>query len=184
MEYTIRHRVTGSTVINHNVRLNLKLSLEEYTLLDFIHNWNKLNNNPITFANYYSQTGFIYTEIDTLFKLLKEKGLLVWDAPKKRVDVSDEWKDIFNTDRLFTSVWKMHPHGAKQIAKERLPKVLRKISLEDLQKKLKQYLAFCKENNRFAKDLSTWLNPKNEHWNDPIGKVQQDTTPKINVTFK
>ena len=85
IESTSKKEVRGTTTINHYVRVSMKLSLEEYVLLDFIFNHNQARKEIITFGHYYSATGFIRQDIIILFSKLKERGLMVWNNEQKRV---------------------------------------------------------------------------------------------------
>ena len=109
MEFAKRTRIDGSTTINHFVRVSLKLSLMEYTVLDFIYSHNEKQTIPITFSEFYKATGIIKEDIQEMFKSLKEKDLLVWDVKKKRVDVGAAWKSCFSHEEKFAVMWKVHP---------------------------------------------------------------------------
>ena len=183
MEYSHRHKIKGSSTINHNIRVSLKISLEEYVILDFIFLQNQKSNKTITFADYYRETGFIKEDIIELFKLIKAKKLLIFDDKKGRVDVSEDWKILFSTGDSFDRIWLIHPKGNKQVARGRLPKVLKKISIESLIEKLTAYVKWCNTADTFKKDLSTWLNPELEHWNNTIEDKSKPTV-KANITFK
>lgn len=186
-EFDDRNLISGTSVINHRIRINLKLSLEEYVLMDFIHSWNQKNTAPITFGDYFKATGFLSLEgIEEKFSRMKTMELLWWDDKKKRVDVCQEWKNAFKTDALVKELWSIHPKGNLQTAKERLPKVLLKIQIEMLIPKLKAYIA-SEPDEQYRKGLDVWLNPKKEHWNDPlVNKIQKGAvkTPTVSIKFK
>ena len=171
----------GISVINHKKRIELSLTIEEYVFLDFIWSTNKKQQTPIAFIQYLKFLGMLPVEVKLLFAKMKEKNLLVWDEKKKRVDIYTKWKDAFNTNNQFDELWKIHPKGNKNISRERLSKVLDKIPFDELTTRLKKYLADCKNTQRFEKDLATWLNPKNEHWNDALisKEVIKQTGTKI-----
>src|SRR3990167_10876769 len=152
-EKALKLKVIGSTLIHHNIRLQFGLSVEEYILMDFICSINKIQSKPITFSQYYLKTGFIPENIRNIFSILKEKGLLLWDKEKKRVDVCHDWKNQFDSSPLFDQLWKIHAKGNKNSARERLVRVLKKIPFEDLKTKLIQYKIDCKKSERFEKDL-------------------------------
>lgn len=176
------HKIIGFSTINHNVRVRMELSLEDYVLMDYIYSHNQIDNKPITFGKYYNHTGFIYEEIEFLFVRLKKRNLLVWDEKHKRVDVCEEWYDIFSSDKIFNELWKIHPKGNKLVAKGCLPKALKKIPFDKLKEKLIAYVSSVEE-FKYRKDLSSWLNPLKENWNNPL--VLSETAPKnLQVKFK
>ncbi len=185
VEYLNRLEVKGITTINQRVRVQLKLSMEEYAVMDFIFNWNKKFTTNAKLMDYYRQTGYVAEEINILLKSMKDRGLLLWNG---RIDVFPEWYAIFSTSGLDDQIWAIHKTGNKQLVRERLPKVLKKISFEDLKLKLENYLKWCDQTEKFKKNLSTWLDPNKEYWNDPIGPISktnpQESQPKNQIRFK
>lgn len=171
MEYDQRALVKGKSIIDHSIRLQLKLTLEEYVLLDFIHTWNASKKDAATFRNFYIATGIIQADTKHYLNKMKDKGLIVWDAKHKRVEAFQRWVNVFSSDGLLDELWKIHAKGSKVKARERLPKVLKKITFEELKQKYQAYITACKSAGKefeFIKGLDVFLNPKNEHWNDPI----------------
>ena len=185
MERANREKVRGISVIKHRIRLELNLSLEEYVVMDFIFNHNTSKSSTITFGDCYKETGLIYADAKELISGLKTKGCLILDATKNRIDVCPDWYAHFSTGGQFEEIWRMHMSGNKATAKSRLARVLKKISYDDLKKKLSLYLKACDESQSFKKNLDTWLNPDKEHWNDivqkraQIGQTTQSTTTEI-----
>ena len=169
----------STSVINHKIRKQFNLSNNEYIFLDFIFLTNKVHSHPITYGMFDAGAGLSINEVKKLFASMKERKFLVWDQIKKRTDVSVEWKVAFDTSNQFDELWKIHPKGNKNMARERLPKVLKKIDFNQLKIKLQKYLSDCRNTQRFEKDLATWMNPKNEHWNDIMEKKAAQTVSKI-----
>lgn len=167
-EFNGKQKITGKTIVDHRTRVEMRLSLEEYVLLDFIHTFNQAGPGTITFADYYRETGIIKHDVTEIFKKLKERKLMVWNEKDKRVDVSDEWKMHFNAGGSIERLWKILPKGNKPTAKARLPKVLKMISMDELASKLTAYVQHCDANNIFKKGLDVWLNPQKSHWDDPL----------------
>jgi hypothetical protein len=183
-ENSSKHEVNGFSVINHYVRLQLGLNLQEYIFLDYIFHTNKKRlKAPISFLDYYKGTGIVPKDISELIENLKRKNLLVWDSSyatvnkhgkKGRVDVCEWWKYSFNDKDMIKQLRKIHRYGNKKTIEERLPKVIQKIPFEELKAKLIAYMEWCTKTGTYAKNLSTWLNPKREHWNDEL----EDRAPK------
>jgi len=170
------------STINHAVRLQLNLSLCEYVILEFVFTMNKKQTTPITFAQYLKEIGLNKNEVTELIPIMKQKELLVWDG--RRMDVYDHWKAKFNTNEHFDELWKIHAKGNKNIARERLSKVIKLIPFDELKVKLKRYLDDCRKSQRFEKDLATWLNPKNEHWNDKLVNAGKENQQSTKIIFK
>lgn len=190
-EFKMRERIFGRTQVIHNIRVSLKLSCEEYVLLDFIYNWNIIEpTSGICFLDYYKHTGFLREDIEQLFKILKDKKLLVFDEVKKRVDVGQEWKSKFETNHLFEQLWAINPIGNKNTARQRFNIVVKKVDYELLLIKLKEYVKFCDSTGTFKKHLASWLNVKNEHWNDKLvtqvnkKSNQPERASNVNIKFK
>ncbi len=164
----------------------MKLSMEEYIVLDFVYNHNQNKKEDITFRDYYRETGLLPEDVNGFMRHMKERGLLVWNEKEKRVDVNDEWKGNFTTQDLANELWKMHPKGNKATVKERLPKVLKKIPFDELKAKLKAYLDDCAlaySSPKYYKSLDTWLNPAKEHWMNPlISQMKKESVALKNNT--
>lgn len=60
--------------------------------------------------------------------------------------------------------------GNKQLAQKAFIKALKGASYETIIRGLEQYLTFCRENNRYTKQASTWLNQRG--WEDDYGDNQ------------
>lgn len=188
-EFSLRNKVIGRSTIDHRIRLDMKLSLEEYVLLDFIHLHNETKAGTIFFPEYYKETGFIKDDIQPLFRILKERGYLVFNTVQNRVDVCQQWKDIFSSAGLIDKLWRIHPKGNKPTAKKRLPLVLKMITMEELIIKLKAYVKHCDANGTFKKGLDVWLNSAKQHWEDPlVANPIQNNKPqqvqKVAIKFK
>ena len=90
---------------------------------------------------------------------------------------SDKDKDIINK---FESFWSLYTpiktsdgfvaKGNKQLALKSFTKALKGASYETIISGLQQYLTFCRENNRYTKQASTWLNQRG--WEDDYGDNQ------------
>ena len=70
--------IKGFTTINHNVRVKLRLSLHEYTLLHFLFEWRKVNKNNPSVEDYWVNLG-VKSDDGTIISLLSglvSKGFL------------------------------------------------------------------------------------------------------------
>lgn len=179
-----RDIVNGKTTISHHLRLSLSLSLEEYTVLDFVFAHNQESRKEITFGDLYTSTGFMPNDARAFIKNLKDKGLLVWNKKENRIDVYDEWKIAHGTSDYFEDLWKILKKGNKATAKDRFPKVMKKIEFPELKQKLINYVNHCDRYNIFKKGLDVWLNPAKEYWNDPLVTQSNQKEPQKKSTVK
>ncbi len=152
-------KVIGTTTINHAIRVKLKLNCLEYCVMDFYVN-SKATPEMTEYINFL---GISSSQVTQIIDSLINKDLLSYGI------VSDKWHNEFKADNtLAEQLWAMHRYGNKPTVIKRLPKVLKKISFDDLVVKLKAYLAACENGDVSKKMLSTWLDPEKEHWSDPL----------------
>lgn len=156
--------VIGTSFINHKVRLYLGLSLREYVLLDFIHNWHEKKKDQITFGDIFKHTGLRPRYIQGIYAKMGAKGLLFKDTDGK-VKTTIRWSEAFNSSELILELWKLLNTGNKQKATSALKKALRVDTFENIKKGLEAYLEFLSKTDQFPQHLSTFLNAKNKAWN-------------------
>lgn len=178
--------ITGSTLIRHKLRVELRLSLREYCLLDFMYQWCKNHTEPITYGDYWRGTGILERAIDRLFQKLKAKGLLFKDVDG-RVKPTDLWTKNFDTSEQFEELWKILKTGTKNIARTTFTKAMKVDSFENIRDGLIKYMAYKKETDQYPVHLATFLNPKNKIWEgpfnaDPYKKNVTNNSQKKNTT--
>jgi hypothetical protein len=150
------------TIIDHKIRVKLKLGLQEYTLLYFLSEWFKTNKNKPTNEDFINLIGCKFDDATQLFLMkLKQKNFITSDYKPTNL-----WNSEFGSSAGFDKLWEIHAKGNKILSKQRLIVVLKKVSFEELESKLREYV----QTNEFEylKNLDVWLNPKMEHWNDPL----------------
>lgn len=169
-------QVTGTTFINHGVRVRLGLSLQEYTVMQFLADCKDKKLMPGEKS--LELIGVHYYNLIEIIDSLQKKGFLIDLYPNHK------WSNEFieDIDRL----WSIHKKGSKATARERLSKVLKKIAIEELIVKLTEYVkSKPPEEFEYLKGLDVWLNPKTEHWNDPIIKSKNLIEEKAStITFE
>lgn len=155
--------VAGNTTIQHSLRVKLKITMVEYVLLDFIHQWHLKKKEPITFGDYWIACGVKSRLLSAKFKRLKDKELLFKDVDG-RVKTTDKWNSNFNSSEQFETLWKLLNVGNKQVAKKSFSLALKVDSFENIKKGLEDYIKFVNETDQFRKHLASFLNPKNKEW--------------------
>ncbi len=160
-----KSKVTGTTIIQHTIRISLGLTLREYVLLDFIFQWHESNKAPITFADYFIGTGIYPQFIGRMFGKLKEKELLFKDTDGK-VKTTKKWNDNFDRSSQFEELWKLMNTGTKSKAREAFKKAVKVDSFDNIKAGLIVYKNYKEEANSFPAHLSSFLNPKLKIWQE------------------
>lgn len=151
-----------TSTINHKIRTKLNLTIDEYVCLDYLS-----QNKLARLSDFKRDLGLDSDFLFSISQSLKAKKMVVRKDDK--LEISELWTNEFKAnDSDFKVLWKIHAKGNLQTAKERFAKVMLKNNLDDIKEKLINYLKACSESDTFPKNLDTWLNPKKEHWNNPL----------------
>ncbi len=120
---------------------------------------------------------FADKQTELLISKLIQRGFISSD-----LRVSSLWSDEFKVDLSagFDALWKIHAKGSKKLAIARYGKVVKKITSEELEAKLSLYVQT--NDFQYLKGLDVYLNPKMEHWNDPL--VYKDGVKPIDKNNK
>ncbi len=164
--------MTGTSTINHAIRVKLKLNCLEYCVADFIYQGLDARHGAVDYLK-ISNDQFICT-----LNSLEAKQIISFDFDRI-YSMTEKWNAEFRMiepANLIDQIWPLHKYGNKPTCIKRLPQVLKKISMEELIVKLKAYLKACSEGDVSTKMLSTWLDPAKEHWNDPLPKPMKKFT--------
>ncbi len=189
MEQEFSSKKTGPVIkefitINNRIRLQLKLTMEDYVLYDTIAALREAGK-PLSKDILYQHTGIpqelIKGKIEKglITKMLVEKTV----GAKKIICTSDVWNEKFNTMKDFDSDESLSPglwqiflkRGNKQAAIVMFKKAIKVVPIELLKEKATQYIESKDgEEMKHIMHLSTWLNPMYKHWEDEIqvGKLE------------
>ncbi len=184
----------GTSTIDHNIRCKLKLNCLEYAVADYIAT-HKIQNVLDPCAKFL---GISIEQANKLYQSLIDKYLMMNNGVGCDFECTDKWKDEFKAEKTEDKIeekteelWKLHRYGNKPTCKKRLPKVLKKLSFEELKDKLIKYLKACDSSDTSKKMLSTWLDPEKEYWQDPLpvakpkfGQQPQIAAPIIKYSIK
>ena len=107
------------------------------------------NQNANQFENQVEKTGQVDHQVDHQVELFE--------------DFWSKYTPIRTSDGFVAK-------GNKQLAQKAFKKALKGASYETIIRGLQQYLTFCRENNRYTKQASTWLNKRG--WEDDYGSSQ------------
>lgn len=146
--------------INHRIRTELNLSLQEYCVAEAIANFNGFDVPVI--LEMLRITPNTLTEI---LNSLTQKKILIYPT----YGLSHLWLRCFDYNENFNLLWSIHDKGNKKVALKRYLKICKKVDIELLKNRLTEYVASRPSSEYiYLKGLDVWLNPQAEHWNDKI----------------
>lgn len=161
---TNQQHVTGITLINHKVRIELGLTLREYVVCDFIHSYIFDTKKPRTFGEWFKGTGYYPRMIHLTYGRLLNKGVLFKDADGM-VKTTETWNKYFPNDfENFKQIWKVHNVGNKQKAQKAFISACKVDTFENILKGLKDYCQWLKESEQYPMHTATFLNSSNKEW--------------------
>jgi hypothetical protein len=166
-------RISGSSTINHQVRVELGLNCSEYVLMDYIYQKVQKKEEMNVLATYV-RLGLTDEEQTRLLKSLVHKGFVLPIEESPPV-ITDKWISSFkDLETEFNEhFWKLDGRtfwtGSKKKAKEWYIKLRKKYSKEFLTGQRDHYakmLHYCHLEgfNRDVMMAERWLNPKNEYY--------------------
>lgn len=169
--------VKGSTVINHKLRLIYDLSYPEYVILDYIQwYYEKHPGKRQDPELLWKMTGHkIDSDFVGIIRLLNKKGLIklimgtdVATPTLAIPEPSDQWLKNFDLTADFEKFWSMWGRiGNKEKAKAMYSKARKMVDNDTLFEAGKKYVQHYKDQfGENATHASTYLNPKNKHWED------------------
>lgn len=164
--------VTGTSVINHAVRLKLKLNCSEYVYLSYLASCVK-KSIVIDPMEVYKETGMDVNEQNVLTKTFIANAF-VFIEKDGSLTLTSKWFDAWpNHEKEFEEFWfkdkKAIWTGSKKKALEFYIKVRKQISKDKLIEQRNKYLEFIAATRKtgFNRDVmmaERWLNPKNEYY--------------------
>ena len=167
----------GRTIIDHNIRIQLKLTCEEYVVLDLI----------------YTNPGIKYQKIYDALEFYPSRRLLFPECEFVNIEndchtTTDKWNYHFKLSETdFESFWKIAPKGSKAMAKVKFSRCLKLTDGATISEAYKKYILWADALQRFRKDTCTWLNPENRAWEDdytiPTGNVSAKESGQIEGNF-
>ena len=193
-----KSNVHGSTIINHKVRVKLKLTIDQYTLLDLIHKL-MVSNKEFTYGRIQRWIGMKKTDqkpdykgvdphpdwdyIKECMKVLKAKGLYEHKMVKgeKQFIVTKRYQTIIQseTDDDFEFFWqKREPiswKGSKEEGRRLYHLAAAKFGTSYLNNQKEDYFEFLiTENFRSVMNVTTFLNIDKQRFNEPWKEYTKD----------
>jgi len=164
------NKITGVTIIDHQIRTELELSCDEYVVIDMLYRWRKKYGKKIMkILSAENISGIAYPTLALIVQSLTEKKLITkTKGVKPYLIPADKWNKYFNVDEDFEEFWALwHKRGNKVTAKkayEGARKVADKDTLHKAAKKMVEHV----DELKYLPHAATWLNPSNRKWEDEI----------------
>ncbi len=164
--------VRGTSIINNKLRVKLSLSMEEYALLEAIHEA-KEKKKPLKYDDVFSKTGIPHDTIIAKVAHLEKLNFLKRNDQKKII-MGERWMDEFkDVAEHFETFWEIYKkRGNKADALRNYRKAVQLVDREVLHEKAHLYVESVLNTPGSAwKHImhgAKWLNPESRHWEDEI----------------
>lgn len=171
--------ITGRTIIDHARRRFLDIDCDTYCMMDYIYKCVQ-QHKEVTIESTYRNTGFLMDRQGELIKkLVKEDFLFPLNRPVPRI--TSKWENsLSNYEKEFEEFWYKEKDGKKKAvwpgskknAFDKFCRARNTVSFEHLITKRDEYLEYLswEKKKGFSRQImiaERWLNPKNEHYNEP-----------------
>lgn len=189
--------IHGTTIINHRARHKLKISCDEYVLLDLIHKLT-IKNKTLSKERIKNWIGFEYEDIKPIFKSVKEKGLYEKFTDVKgitRYKVSKRYQTIhkIEMDDDYEEFWRPSNtrswHGSKKAGKDLYKKLIDKYGSQYINAQKEAYFRYLEHPEvawKTVMNVTTFLSLEkerfSENWNEYLKDVQRRKKPDIPET--
>jgi hypothetical protein len=180
------NRTHGSSVINHKIRIKLKLTMEEYCLLDLIHRLN-IKDKPLNYDRIERYIGMDVEAAKVNLLSLFKKGLVERYKDTKKIIINPIWSKIHNTvlEDDFEVFWRKEKGiswtGSKSEAKVKYKSARESYTADFILEKKRAYFEFLSQpemSYRTVMNAARFLNPKNEHFNESWEEYLSDLIKK------
>jgi hypothetical protein len=165
-------KITGVTTINHSVRVDLDLSLQQYVVMDFMNLCFEKNENPADKSIEYIAIEF--DKIVPYISLLREKGLLIENQP------NEKWLKYFEKPKRKKSKNEFIPPTQEQVVS-----YFKEKGYSDIQaKKAFEYYSVADWKDRNGDKVINWKQKMIANWMKEEHKIVNQSTgisfePKI-----
>lgn len=181
-----RIRTHGSSVINHKVRMKLKLTMEEYCLLDLIHRLN-LKDKEVNYDRIERYIGLNLEDGKRTLLSLHSKGFIARYKNTTKIVVNKIWSQVHETvvEDDFEVFWRKENGiswtGSKKEAMVKYKSARESYTADFILEKKRAYFLFLSQPEmsfRQVMNAARFLNPKNEHFNEPWEEYLADLVGK------
>ena len=178
--------VIGFSVIDHRIRMKLKLSIIDYVILDAIAQITVVDNFKFSgLDKLRAITGIDPHELQPIVSNLIQKDLLVKNEKYMYIPCP-LFLNAVGYDQMFEYLWRMFKNkgslGNKAIAKKAYVKAIKVSPLKEIVQGAQNYWTSKAEDSEFKIHLSTFLNPENKMWLDKFKKIETESRYKGNIS--
>lgn len=165
--------ITGSSIVDHRIRISLKLNCNEYIVAQFMDLHGLETDIDLRRTSVYKHLGMGLNEFHAYLLTLEKKGYV------KNNKLTELWTSAFDKKAEFEQLWIcFNKKGNKQTAKERFYKVIKKINVEELLIRANTYQKnVAHKDFQYRLGLDTYLEPTKQRWMDlestPIKKTNE-----------
>jgi hypothetical protein len=160
----------GTSIINHNIRTELGLTLDEYAVMDSL--LSIYHKQPICFTQHLSDS--LGIEPDYIIESLQKKKLLTVSNDLLSIFIiAPDWLLRFDNDADFNEFFSIfHSYGNRVDSKERYGIVRKFVDRETLHTKAKQYIEWAINSYngdwKYINACQVWLDPKKKRWENVL----------------
>ena len=171
--------------VNHNVRVLLGLSCDEYVVMEVLHEL--YSEQPITLVvRLMNRIGTTEAETKSiLVSLCEKKFLYISDEFIPMYLIDKRWLDCFDVNADFEEFFRTFREFGNKASSQKAYDKARKIAdKETLLEAAKVYLAYCDEtysDSKYILKAQSWLDTKLKRWED---KIVLATGPEAEVQKK
>lgn len=135
-------KISGNTIIDHDFRVKLNISCDEYVAMDFIYCHNRVKRNTFySLEKLYKETGFSENKMKEICASLIEKKLM-YRSQNGILFTSVLWNEKFSSSDKYEEIWKMFcARGVKIKGLNNYKKALLKYPEQKLFLAAKNYIA-------------------------------------------
>ena len=178
--------VTGYSVIDHRIRMKLKLDIIDYIILDAIAQITVVDNFKFSgLDKLRAITGIEPHELQPMITNLIHTNWLIKNDKYMYIPCPLFLNSV-GYDQMFEYLWRMFKNkgslGNKAAAKKNYVKAIKVSPIKEIVQGAQNYWASKTEDTEFKIHLSTFLNPENKMWLDRFKKIETEARYKGNIS--
>lgn len=188
-------KITGSTTINHAVRVKLGITADEYCFMMYLEE-RKNKSREFDLSHCFSIIGYNANMAKLMYHGLVQHGFLGLFKPGEVPKLTERWGQAFNVDFEFNQFWTVNlPDGKKRTAwpgskeatRKLFDKVRKQYSLEYILRQRDHYFKFLiltkkyRNFDRMKMGGPVWLGPDKHYetdWKSEWEELEEKYNPK------
>ena len=179
-------KIHGSTMIDHKIRCDMELTMEEYCIMELLYRRNK-EDKPFDYDTILRYTGINIEWAEKIVAGLNIRKFIILPKDSKKLRTCQQWSSMHNkqTHTEFDTFWRKSGRimwtGSKAASLRIYLKLRLKYTAMQLLKAKKDYFEFLnlKENQyRQVMACNRFLNQSDENFNQPWTQFTKDIIAK------